>query len=49
MNTVEAIAAAKKYVAEVYADEHVSNLGMDEVEPGRSAGHWVVTLAFSRP
>ena len=49
MDVKEAIAAAKKYISEVYADELVSNLGLEEVEYWPSDGHWSITLAFSRP
>ena len=49
MDTKEAIAAAKKYVAEVYADEQATNLGLEEIEYIPATGKWVITLAFSRP
>jgi hypothetical protein len=49
MDVKEAIAAAKKYVSEVYADEHVTNLGLEEVEHGFGGSNWVITLGFSRP
>jgi uncharacterized protein YdeI (YjbR/CyaY-like superfamily) len=49
MDVKEAIAAAKKYVDEVYADEQVTNLGLEEVEHVLAAGNWVITLGFSRP
>ena len=49
MDVKEAIAAAKKYVAEVYSDEHVTNLGLEEVEHAVATGNWVVTLSFFRP
>ena len=49
MDVKEAIAAAKKYVSEIYADEQVTNLGLEEVEHALGTGNWVITLAFSRP
>jgi len=49
MDVKEAIAAAKKYVNEIYADEQVTNLGLEEVEHSLGASNWVITLAFSRP
>jgi uncharacterized protein YdeI (YjbR/CyaY-like superfamily) len=49
MDTNEAISAAKKYITEVYADEGVTNLGLEEIEHVLAAGNWVITLAFSRP
>jgi hypothetical protein len=51
MDVKEAIAAAKHYVKDVYSEEQVTNLGLEEVEhiglP--TAGKWVITLGFSRP
>jgi hypothetical protein len=32
MDTKEAIAAAKQYIKNIYADEQVTNLGLEEVE-----------------
>ncbi len=49
MDAKEAIAAAKKYVIDIYADEQVTNLGLEEIEHIQSAGHWIITLGFSRP
>jgi uncharacterized protein YdeI (YjbR/CyaY-like superfamily) len=49
MDVKEAIAAAKNYVNEVYADEQVTNLGLEEVEHIPGAGTWAITLSFSRP
>ena len=49
MDVKEAIAAAKKYINEVYADEQVTNLGLEEVEHILGAGNWVITLSFSWP
>jgi nitroreductase len=49
MDAKEAIAAAKRYVNDIYADEHVTNLGLEEIEHILAAGNWVITLGFSRP
>jgi hypothetical protein len=49
MDVKEAIAAAKRYVQDVYAEESVTNLGLEEVEYDAVAGVWLVTLGFSRP
>lgn len=49
MDAKEAIAAAKSYVKEIYADEQLTNLGLEEIEHIPSLGNWIVTLAFSRP
>ena len=47
MDAKEAIAAAKRYVNEIYADEQVTNLGLEEIEHVLAAGNWVITLGFS--
>jgi hypothetical protein len=39
----------KQYVSELFADEKLSNLGLEEVEFDEAAGEWRVTLGFSRP
>jgi uncharacterized protein YdeI (YjbR/CyaY-like superfamily) len=49
MDVKEAIAAAKSYLRDIYADEEVTNLGLEEVEHVQQPGLWVVTLSFSRP
>lgn len=49
MDVKEAIAAAKTYIQDIYADEQVTNLGLEEVEYLQQAGQWHVTLGFSRP
>ena len=49
MDAKEAVAAAKKYVSEIFAEEQVTNLGLEEVEHILPAGHWAITLGFSRP
>jgi hypothetical protein len=49
MDVKEAISTAKRYVEDVYADEGVTNLGLEEVEYDAEAGSWLVTLGFSRP
>jgi hypothetical protein len=46
---MESIATAKQYVTKIYAEEAVTNLGLEEVEHSVQAGQWIVTLGFSRP
>ena len=48
MDVKEAIEAAKTYISEIYADEPLTNLSVDEVEHPTSAANWRITLAFSR-
>jgi hypothetical protein len=49
MDDKEAVAAAKKYITDIYAEEQVTNLGLEEIEHILARGNWVITLGFSRP
>lgn len=42
----EAIGAAKRWVTEVFAEEGVMNLGLEEI---RHDGDGLITIGFSRP
>jgi len=45
----EAIRKALIEAAEVYADEHISELGLEEVEYDDVTGEWAITVGFTRP
>ncbi|HWG07259.1 MAG TPA: hypothetical protein VG271_19825 [Beijerinckiaceae bacterium] len=45
----KAVELAKKYVADLFADEGVANLGLEEVDYDEIAREWRITLGFSRP
>ncbi len=47
MDVMEAIAKAKGYVSQVFADEGVAELELEET--ARNAGEWQITVSFSRP
>ena len=49
MDVKDAIKLAKDYVSEVFAEEQVTNLGLDETEYDPAAGRWYITVGFSRP
>lgn len=49
MDVKEAVAAAKTYVGELFAQEGISNLGLEEVEFDEQGREWRVTVGFSRP
>jgi len=49
MDSLQAIAAAKKYLEEVYAGEDITAVSLEEVAHDPATGRWVITLAFSRP
>ena len=49
MNFKEAVRTAKKYVAEVYADESTQHIGVEEVVFDEGENAWKVTVGFFRP
>ena len=49
MDVKEAVQAAKKHVAEIFADESIANVGLEEVEFDETEQVWAITIGFSRP
>jgi hypothetical protein len=49
MDVKEAVALAKQYIAELFVEEKISNLGLEEVEFDESGNTCIITLGFSRP
>ena len=49
MQVQEAVALAKNYIRNVFADEKIDNVALEEVEFDDKLGTWSVTIAFSRP
>jgi len=49
MDVREATQTARKYVADVFADDEISNIALEEVEFHEESGVWSVTLSFLRP
>lgn len=49
MDVKQAVSTAKAYVGDLFADEGVLNLGLEEVQRDDTQGEWLVTLGFSRP
>ncbi len=49
MDVKQAVRAAKEYVAELYEDEHIMNVGLEEVVFEESPAVWKITIGFSRP
>ena len=45
----DAIAVAKGYINEVFLDEGVSNLGLEETVYDEGQDRWAITVGFSRP
>lgn len=48
MNVKEAVQIAKAYIADIFAEEHVAKIGLEEVEFEPETGTWLVTIGFSR-
>jgi uncharacterized protein YdeI (YjbR/CyaY-like superfamily) len=49
MQIREAVTAAKKYVSEIFAEEQITRLTLEEVEFDEAAGIWNITIGFSWP
>ena len=49
MDVKEAVALAKQCVREVFGDEQILDLGLEEVEFDDSSDNWLITVGFSRP
>jgi hypothetical protein len=49
MKVREAISLAKQCIKDVFADEKIDNIGLEEVEFDDKFGIWSVTIGFSRP
>lgn len=49
MDVKQAVTRAKQYLIELFADENLSNVGLEEVELDGDFDEWVVTIGFSRP
>jgi hypothetical protein len=49
MDAKAAAVLAKNYVKDLFADEGVMNVGLEEVEFDEGTETWRVTIGFSRP
>lgn len=49
MNVKAAVNVAKNYVKDLFADEEVVDLGLEEVEFNNEDDIWNITVGFSRP
>ena len=47
MEVKQAVEAAKHYIVEIFGDESITDLGLEEVE--KKGGYWNITIGFSRP
>lgn len=48
MDIREAVKSAKKYVAEMFEDESIHNVGLEEIEFDHAQGVWSFTIGFAR-
>jgi hypothetical protein len=49
MNANEAVRLAKLHVLDLFAEENIKNIGLEEVEFNESDNEWSITIGFSRP
>ena len=49
MDVKQAVATAKQHIAELFAEEEILNLGLEEVEWDELEKSWRITIGFSRP
>jgi hypothetical protein len=45
----EAVALAKAHIVDLFSDENISQIGLEEVEFDSEAREWKVTIGFARP
>ena len=48
MDVKQAVQTAKKHVGEIFADESIANVGLEEVEFNEIEQVWEITIGFSR-
>ena len=49
MDVKQAVAAAKQHVAELFANEGLTDLGLEEVDYDDARDEWLITVGFARP
>jgi hypothetical protein len=49
MEVKEAARMAKEYIADLFADEEIADIGLEEIEFDHESNLWVVTVGFSLP
>ena len=49
MEVKAAVKIAKTKVVDLFADEEIVDIGLEEVRLDDTAGIWIVTIGFSRP
>ena len=49
MNVKEAVRVAQEYITDIFAEEDIMNVGLEEVDFDHCADVWKITVGFSRP
>ena len=49
MNVQEAVRLAKDYVKDIFVEEQITNVGLEEIEFNEDRDCWEITIGFSRP
>ena len=49
MDVKEAVQTARKYVADVFAEDEITYIALEEVEFAEGPNVWKITLSFLRP
>lgn len=49
MDVKEAVRVAKEYAMHIFAEDGISNFGLEEVEYDADDDEWLITVGFSRP
>jgi len=49
MELKEAVRTAKTYILDLYAEEQISEVGLEEIEFDEGRGRWNITIGFRRP
>ena len=49
MDVKEAVRIAREHIADLYAEEEIANVGLEETYFEPDADEWRITIGFSRP
>ena len=49
MDVKEAVAKAKSYIEDLFAEELPEDIGLEEVEFDKGDREWAITIGFKRP
>ena len=49
MELKEAVKKAKEYISDIFSEENVKNIGLEEIEFDERNNLWKITIGFHRP